>query len=81
MSPSTSRLLKVVLTEACLWTSLRDVEGFDYGQTLNELKLLYAPDSHKNDDDDDDDRSYIPDAIREMLGCKSTIEALGNMMW
>jgi hypothetical protein len=30
---------------------------------------------------DDDDYSCFPSAIREMLGCKNAIEALGSMMW
>ncbi len=79
LSVATTRLLRVILPGTCLWTSLRDVEGFDYDKTLSELKSLYAA----NDEDamDDDDYSLVPAAIRDMLGCKNAIEALGSMMW
>ncbi|KAI0300141.1 muts domain V-domain-containing protein [Multifurca ochricompacta] len=79
LSVSTVRLLKTILPGTCLWTSLRDVEGFDYARTLNELKALYAADGEESTDDDD--YAGIPTAIRDMLGCKCAIEALGSMMW
>ncbi len=75
----TTRLLRVILPGACLWTSLRDVEGFGYDQTLSELKSLYA--ANGEDAMDDDEYSLVPIAIRDMLGCKNAIEALGSMMW
>ena len=79
LSVATTRLLRVILPGACLWTSLRDVEGFDYDKTLSELKSLYG--TNGEDFMDDDDYSLVPTAIREMLGCKTAIEALGSMMW
>jgi DNA mismatch repair protein MSH6 len=79
LSVATTRLLKVVLPGTCLWTTLRDVEGFGYDKTLGELKGLYAASSE--DTMDDDDYDGFPSAIRDMLGCKSAVEALGSMMW
>jgi DNA mismatch repair protein MSH6 len=79
LSVATTRLLKVILPGTCLWTSLRDVEGFSYDQTLSELKRLYVPSGENTMDDDDYDS--FPPAIRDMLGCKNAIEALGSMTW
>ncbi|KAF8504398.1 DNA mismatch repair protein Msh6 [Russula emetica] len=79
LSVATTRLLRVILPGTCLWTSLRDVEGFGYDKTLSELKSLYA--ANGEDAMDDDDYSLVPAAIRDMLGCKNAIEALGSMMW
>jgi DNA mismatch repair protein MSH6 len=78
---ATTRLLRVILPGTCLWTSLRDVEGFGYDKTLSELKLLYAANGEDSMDDDDDDYTSVPTAIRDMLACKTAIEALGSMMW
>lgn len=55
------------------------MEGFGYDKTLGELKGLYGASSE--DTMDDDDYDGFPSAIRDMLGCKSAIEALGSMMW
>ncbi|KAH9003357.1 DNA mismatch repair protein Msh6 [Lactarius hatsudake] len=79
LSVATTRLLKVILPGACLWTSLRDVEGFGYDRTLDELKDLYGTSSEETMSDDD--YGAIPTAIRDMLGYKNAIEALGSMMW
>ncbi|KAH9074138.1 DNA mismatch repair protein Msh6 [Lactarius deliciosus] len=79
LSVATTRLLKVILPGACLWTSLRDVEGFGYDRTLDELKDLYGTSSEETMGDDD--YGAIPTAIRDMLGYKNAIEALGSMMW
>ena len=76
---ATTRLLKVILPGACLWTSLRDVEGFGYDRTLDELKALYGTSGEETMDDDG--YSAIPTAIRDMLGYRNAIEALGSMMW
>ena len=75
----TTRLLKAILPGTCLWTSLRDVEGFGYDKTLDELKALYGTSGEETMDDDD--LSLIPTAIRDMLGYTNAIEALGSMMW
>lgn len=79
MSVATTRLLKVILPATCLWTSLRDVEGFGYDKTLSELKKLFS--ASDEDAMDDDNYDSFPPAIRDMLGCKNAIEALGSMMW
>jgi DNA mismatch repair protein MSH6 len=70
----------MILPSGCLWTTLRDVEGFDYKTTLEELKKMYPP---GEDDDMTDDvlPSSVPEAIRNMLGMKAPIEALGAMVW
>lgn len=73
---STTRLLKAVLPGPCIWTSLREVEGFGYKQTLDELKKLY-PDG----EDDMEEGANVPDAIREMLTSEPAVEALGSMIW
>lgn len=70
----------MILPSGCLWTTLRDVEGFDYKTTLEELKKMYPP---GEDDDLSDDvlPSSVPEAIRNMLGMKAPMEALGAMVW
>ncbi|KAF8259998.1 muts domain V-domain-containing protein [Lactarius quietus] len=79
LSVATTRLLKSILPGTCLWTSLRDVEGFGYDKTLEELKALYGTSGEETMDDDD--FGLIPTAIRDMLGYANAIEALGSMMW
>lgn len=83
LSVSTTRLLKAILPGNSLWTSLRECEGLTYEKTLKELKKLYPA---STDDDDLSDAAHglstaVPEAIREMAGCKSAIEALGSMIW
>ncbi|KAF8652371.1 hypothetical protein AX16_004399 [Volvariella volvacea WC 439] len=82
LSVSTTRLLKSVLPASCLWTGLREVEGFDYDNTLRELKELYPAGS---DDDEEMEGSALPQSvpapIREMLDCRHAINALGLMIW
>ncbi|KAH8113753.1 DNA mismatch repair protein Msh6 [Phellopilus nigrolimitatus] len=75
LSVATTRLLKAVLPGSCLWTCLREVEGFKYKETLEELKQLYP------DDEDDMEGAGIPEAIREMVTCEPAVEALGAMIW
>lgn len=79
----TTRLLKAVLPAACLWTGLREVEGFGYEDTLKELKTIFPPDPETMDDDDEDGLlpSSVPDAIRTMADSQTAVEALGSMMW
>ncbi|KAJ7695011.1 muts domain V-domain-containing protein [Mycena olivaceomarginata] len=68
LSVSTTRLLKSVLPAACLWTGLRDVEGFGYDQTMVELRKLYPPTDDAMDDDEDVVLpSSVPEPIREMM--------------
>lgn len=80
---NTTRLLKAILQASCLWTSLRESEGFRYEQTIKELRTLYPTEEETMDDDGEDDLlgSNVPQSIRDMLGCKSAMEALGSMIW
>ncbi|KAJ7105743.1 muts domain V-domain-containing protein [Mycena crocata] len=82
LSVSTTRLLKSILPAACLWTGLREVEGFGYDDTMRELRKLYpAIDEDDMDDDDVVLPSSVPEPIREMMGSRSAIESLGSMIW
>lgn len=58
---------------------MRDVEGFDYKKTLEELTTLYP--AEDGDMTDEVLPSSVPDAIRKMLGSKTAVEALGAMIW
>ncbi|KAJ7929330.1 muts domain V-domain-containing protein [Mycena leptocephala] len=81
LSVSTTRLLKSILPAACLWTGLREVEGFGFDQTMVELRKLYPA---TDDDDMADDivlPSSVPEPIREMMGSRTAIESLGSMIW
>src|SRR4051794_36996354 len=53
LSVSTMRLLKAVLPSACLWTSLRESEGFGYEQALEELRVLYPEEDMDGNEDAD----------------------------
>ncbi|KAG6333930.1 hypothetical protein ID866_5162 [Astraeus odoratus] len=82
LSVATTRLLKATLPSSCLWTSLRDVEGYTFEQTIKELNLMF---SGKVEDDamceDGELSTAVPESIREMAGCKTAMEALGAMAW
>ena len=80
---STTLLLKAILPGNCLWTSLRDSEGLTYNQTLKELKKLVPA---TDEDDELPDAAHglstaVPEAIRDMAGQESAMEALGSMIW
>ncbi|PFH50600.1 hypothetical protein AMATHDRAFT_80735 [Amanita thiersii Skay4041] len=83
LSVSTTRLLKTVLPAACLWTGLRTVEGFDYQQTIEELRRLYPlqEDTEMDYDADCILPSSVPEPIREMVDSKLAIQSLGSMIW
>ncbi|KAJ7093127.1 muts domain V-domain-containing protein [Mycena epipterygia] len=81
LSVSTTRLLKSILPAACLWTGLREVEGFGYDQTMSELVKLYPATEEDNMADDDVLPSSVPEPIREMVDSPSAIESLGSMIW
>jgi len=83
LSVSTTRLLKSVLPAACLWTGLREVEGFGYEQTIQELRKLYpSGDEDENMDEDSNVLSVnVPEAIRDMADSKNAMESLGIMIW
>ncbi|KAF8840553.1 DNA mismatch repair protein Msh6 [Paxillus ammoniavirescens] len=81
-SVPTTRLLKAILPSSCLWTSLRDVEGFTYDQTIVELNKMFSGDdgdASMNEDGVLDDA--VPESIKDMAGCKPAMEALGAMAW
>lgn len=81
---STTRLLKAILPAACLWTGLREVEGFGYDKTLEELKTLYPVDEGQDEQMEDDSSllpESVPESIREMADCRNAIKALGSMIW
>jgi DNA mismatch repair protein MSH6 len=79
LSVATNRLLKSVLPASCLWTSLRESEGFGYNETLVELKTIYPAEDTM--DDEEILGEAVPQSIRDMLWCKSAMEALGVMIW
>ncbi|KAH8084332.1 DNA mismatch repair protein Msh6 [Cristinia sonorae] len=83
LSVSTTRLLKAVLSDDCLWTTLRESEGMSYEKTLKELNKLYpaGDDDVEMDDNVHGLASNVPEAIRKMAGCKAAVEALGSMIW
>lgn len=81
LSVSTTRLLKSVLPSECLWTGLRAVEGFNYEQTIDELRKLYNDGDSMEDDDGCVLPSSIPEPIREMLSSTLAAQALGTMIW
>ncbi|KAI6043995.1 muts domain V-domain-containing protein [Pisolithus marmoratus] len=82
LSVATTRLLKAILPSACLWTSLRDVEGYTFEQTVKELNELFSEDAEDDRMSADSElSSSVPQSIRDMVGCKTAIEALGAMTW
>ncbi|KAI6116215.1 hypothetical protein F5141DRAFT_1101863 [Pisolithus sp. B1] len=82
LSVTTTRLLKAILPSACLWTSLRDVEGYTFEQTIKELNEIFS-DGTEDDNvcSDSELSSSVPQGIRDMAGCRIAIEALGAMTW
>lgn len=66
-----------------MWTSLRDVEGFGYDKTMNELRALYPveADDERMEDADAILPHSVPEPIREMADSKEAMEALGSMIW
>ena len=76
---TSTRLLKNILPSQCTWTNLRDVEGFTYPDTIEELRKLY-PDQ----DDAMDDGGLpetVPQSIRYVAHSQQAMEALGSMIW
>ncbi|KAG1747375.1 DNA mismatch repair protein Msh6 [Suillus lakei] len=84
LSVQTTRLLKSILPGSCLWTSLRDVEGFTYPQTITELNSMFSEDHAGGEDVMDEDAelsSAVPQSIRDMASYRAAMEALGALMW
>lgn len=86
LSVPTTRLLKAVLPGNCIWTSLRESEGFSFEDTIKELKVLY-PKGEEEDGDTDMEgiphglSASVPEAIRSMIMYSGAVEALGSMIW
>ncbi|KAI3597469.1 dna mismatch repair protein msh6 [Moniliophthora roreri] len=80
LSVSTTRLLKLILPAACIWTGLREVEGLDYEATLKELKARY-PAEDETVEEGELLPSSVPEPIREMADSKCAMVALGAMIW
>ena len=86
-STSTQRLLKIILPSNCLWTPLRNVEGLNYEQTLEELKTIYPVTSESDIPMEEDDSTVdilpasVPAPIRDLSSEKLAMEALGSMIW
>lgn len=78
---ATVRLLKAILPSSCLWTSLRDVEGFTYEQTFVELNKMFSGNEDVSMDEDGLLNEAVPASIRDMTGCRPAMEALGAMAW
>ncbi|KAF8137603.1 muts domain V-domain-containing protein [Boletus edulis] len=81
LSVATVRLLKAILPSSCLWTSLRDVEGFAYEQTFVELNTMFSGNEDAPMEEDGFLHEAVPASIRDMTGCRPAIEALGAMVW
>ncbi|CAK5264723.1 unnamed protein product [Mycena citricolor] len=82
LSVSTTRLLKSIVPSLCIWTGLRDVEGFDYEQTKVELVKLYPQEEDDDGSSDGDELpASVPEPIRAMSGSRTAIESLGMMIW
>ncbi|KAI0642601.1 DNA mismatch repair protein Msh6 [Trametes meyenii] len=83
LSVSTTRLLKSILPGNCIWTSLRESEGFKFKETIKELKKLYPADEEEEEmvDNPHGLTKAVPEPIRRMLPHEDAIEALGAMMW
>ncbi|KAG8891562.1 DNA mismatch repair protein msh6, partial [Tulasnella sp. 417] len=80
LSVATIRLLKNILPASCLWTVLRETEGYDYDGTLKALEEMFPA----GDDDameEDVFSGSIPEGIRQMMGSRVAMEAIGTMIW
>jgi hypothetical protein len=65
-----------------LWTGLRDVEGFKYDQTLEELKRFFpSGDQSMEEDGEELLPASVPESIRQMASDRCSMEALGDMIW
>jgi DNA mismatch repair protein MSH6 len=67
-----------------LWTSLRDVEGFTFQQTIKELNSMFLEVNAGEDDAMDEDAelsSAVPQSIRDMASYRGAMEALGALIW
>ncbi|EAU89431.2 DNA mismatch repair protein msh6 [Coprinopsis cinerea okayama7 len=83
-SVDTQRVLKAVLPSDCLWTGLREVEGFKYDDALKALKDLFPSEEDAMEEDEGEAQLLppsVPESIRKMATDKCAIEALGSMIW
>ncbi|KAG8973234.1 DNA mismatch repair protein msh6 [Tulasnella sp. 425] len=81
LSVATIRLLKNILPASCLWTTLRDTEGYDYDGTLKALEETFPAGDENAMEEDDVFSSNIPEGIRQMMDSRVAIEAIGAMIW
>lgn len=83
MTVDTQRILKTILPSSCLWTGLRDVEGFKYAATIEELKKLFPAEEDAMEEDEEQGLlpPSVPASIRELANDRPAIEALGSMIW
>lgn len=81
LSVSTTRLLKATLPSACLWTSLREVEGYTFEQTIQELNSMFTSGADEAMHEDGELSASVPQSIRDMAGYRTAMEALGVMAW
>ncbi|KIY47863.1 DNA mismatch repair protein Msh6 [Fistulina hepatica ATCC 64428] len=77
LSVGSSRLMKTIVPLNCIFTNLREVEGFTFDQTLKELCTLYPGD----EEDEAILPKTVPQSIREMVYSKPAITSLGCMIW
>ncbi|KAG9048858.1 DNA mismatch repair protein msh6 [Tulasnella sp. UAMH 9824] len=80
LSVATIRLLKNILPASCLWTVLRETEGYDYDGTLKALEEMF-PAEDENAMEEDIFSGSIPEGIRQMMGSRVAMEAIGAMIW
>lgn len=72
----------MILPASCLWTSLRDVEGYTFEQTIKELNAIFSEGAVDDAMDEDGElNASVPQSIRDMAGYKTAIEAFGMMAW
>jgi DNA mismatch repair protein MSH6 len=81
LTVDTMRLLKAVLPSSCIWTGLRDSEGFGFKDTLNELNAIYSGRNDETMETEEPVSPSIPQAIRDMIHDRNAVEALGAMIW
>ncbi|KIO19597.1 hypothetical protein M407DRAFT_30749 [Tulasnella calospora MUT 4182] len=81
LSVATIRLLKNILPASCLWTVLRETEGYDYDGTLQALEEMFPAGDENAMEEDDVLSPSIPEGIRQMMGSRVAMEAIGAMIW
>ncbi|KAG8987176.1 DNA mismatch repair protein msh6, partial [Tulasnella sp. 427] len=78
---TTIRLLKNILPASCLWTALRETEGYNYDGTIKALEEMFPTGEEDAMEEDGATPSNIPHGIQQMLGSRVAVEAIGGMIW